>query len=81
MLVLEINTHMRNDHTEGMHHLNPIDTTACVLLTLYYLNENPTNMSMFAATDKLNKFEMNDKPDLSSIETIFQGVTCLNIFF
>ena len=58
---------MRNDHTEGMHHLNPIDTSACILLTLYYLNENASNMRLFAATDKLEKFELNDRADLSSI--------------
>lgn len=66
---------MRNDHTDGLYHLNPIDVCACIMLTSYYMNEKSSNVALFAATDKLNKFELNiAEPDLNAIETIFQGV-------
>ena len=81
-VIVDINTQMRNDHTESLHCLNPIDTSACIILTLSYMQENSSNIDFYAATDKLNSFNLNEKqtsPDLTTIETIFQGVK--NMFF
>lgn len=87
MIVIEINAEMRNAHTLGLHFLNPIDTSASVMLLLYYMNQAPINVDVFCATDKLNQIELannssHSKPDLTMIETIFQGVCfdCLFIF-
>ena len=71
---------MRNDHTENLHCLSPIDTSACIVLTLNYMQEN-SNIDFYAATDKLNKLNLNEKqtsPDLTITKAIFQGV--INIF-
>lgn len=70
---------MRNGHTNGLNYLNPIDTSSCIMLTLYYMNQDPTNVDVFTASDKLTKLELADNrthstPDLSTIENIFQGV-------
>ena len=84
MIVIEINAEMRNAHTFGLHFLNPIDTSACVMLMLYYMNQSATNVDVFCATDKLNQIELannsHSQPDLTQIEAIFQGV-CLNLLF
>lgn len=79
MIVIEVNGSMRNAHTLGTYtHLNPIDASACVMLTLYYANAEPTNVTVFAASDKLSQLELADqqtqaKPDLATIERLFQG--------
>ncbi len=71
---------MRNGHTDGITCLNPIDTSACIMIQLYYMMENKANLDIFAVTDKLNKMNMIDaqnteaRPDLNSIELLFQGV-------
>lgn len=80
MVVIEVNGSMRNAHTLGYTNLNPIDTSACVMLTLYYANAEPTNVSVFVAADKLSQLELADpqiqsKPDLATIERLFQGVS------
>lgn len=74
-----MNSQMRNGHTNGLAYLNPIDTSACILLTLYHTNANASNVTVFAASDKLTQLELADKntqskPDLNTIETLFQGV-------
>ena len=79
MVVIEVNGSMRNAHTLGYTNLNPIDTSACVMLTLYYANAEPTNVSVFVAADKLSQLELADqqiqsKPDLATIERLFQEV-------
>ena len=85
MIVIEVNGSMRNAHTLGTYtHLNPIDASACVMLTLYYANAEPTNVTVFAASDKLSQLELADqqtqaKPDLATIERLFQGV-CISKF-
>lgn len=73
---------MRNSHTEGLHYLNPIDTSACIMLSLYYLSKNPADIEVYVSTDKLTKLELANnstlsQPDLNQIETIFQGVNFL----
>lgn len=71
---------MRNGHTDGIACLNPIDTSACIMIQLYYMMENKTNLDIFAVTDKLNKMNVIDsqnpqaQPDLNLIESLFQGV-------
>lgn len=79
MVVIEVNGQMRNGHTHGLTYLNPIDTSACIMLTLYYGNADPTHVSVFAASDKLSQFELADQhtqawPDLATVERLFQGV-------
>jgi hypothetical protein len=71
---------MRNGHTDGITCLNPIDTSACIMIQLHYMMENNANLDVFAVTDKLNRMNLVDiqnaqaKPDLNSIESLFQGV-------
>ena len=79
MIVVEVNGQMRNGHTLGLTNLNPLDTSACVMLTLYYTNADPAKVTVFAASDKLTQIELAAngnaaKPDLATIERIFQGV-------
>lgn len=78
MIVVEVNGQMRNGHTLGLTNLNPLDTSACVMLTLYYSNADPAKVTVFAASDKLTQIELAAngnaaKPDLATIERIFQG--------
>ena len=77
MIIIEMNTQMRNDSTYGLHCLNPIDTSSSILLTLSYLNQNMSNVDVFAVTDKLNQLNLSDKPDLNLVEKILQGVRYL----
>ena len=79
-IIVDVNTSMRNGHTDGIACLNPIDTSACIMIQLYYMMENKSNLDIFAVTDKLNKMNVIDsqnpqaQPDLNLIESLFQGV-------
>ena len=86
MVVIEVNTQMRNDCTDGLSFLSPIDTSSCIMLTLYYMNQNQANVDACAVTDKLNQLELIDKnapnvqhPDLNVVENIFKRVNDLNM--
>jgi hypothetical protein len=83
-IIIEMNTQMRNDSTHGLRPLSPIDTSSCILLTLYYLNQNQANVDAFAVTDKLNQLDLKAKnsqqptePDLNAVENIFKEVIYL----
>ena len=80
-LIVDSNTHMRNDRVYGLHHLNPLDVASALLVTMHHLSE--CSVATFASTDKINKFNLNEKqayPDLTSFESIFQGVSRIFIF-
>ena len=77
---------MRNDKTFSIPSLNPIDTSACIMIQLYYMMENKSSLDFFISADKLIKMELKDRrnpqaePDLSLCDTLFQGVIfCLLI--
>ena len=79
LALVEINSHMRNAHTDGLNHLNPIDTSACILLTLHHLgkrSDQTNSLDIYVSTDKLEQVKLNDRnADLNTIETVFQGVS------
>ena len=77
-IVVDINTQMRNGRALGVSVLNPLDISASIMLSMYYKNEKPTNVDMFASTDKINLLNLYDKPDFNTLEAIFQGVIILN---
>ena len=80
MVVIDINGQMRNDCTDGFNFLNPIDTSSCIMLTLYYMNQDQANVDVFTVTDKINQIELADtKPDLNLVKNIFQGVNIISI--
>ena len=82
MIVIEINTQMRNDSTYGLSFLNPIETSSAIMLTLYYLSQSHSNVDILSVNDKLSQLDPIDKnssdpnkPTLSFVETIFQKVS------
>ena len=79
LVLVEISSHMRNGQTYGLKHLSPIDTSACILLTLHHLGkrkDQTNSLSIFASTDKFEEVELsNINPNLNTIETIFQKVS------
>jgi hypothetical protein len=81
MIIIEMNTKMRNDRTCGLGVLSPIDTSSTTILTLYYLNQHPGNVDVFTVTDKLNQLDLSlknfpesTKLDLDVLEDIFKEV-------
>ncbi|CAF0711471.1 unnamed protein product [Brachionus calyciflorus] len=83
MVVTEINSQMRNSNTLGLNYLNPLETSICVLLTIFYLNNIPTNVDVFVSSDRLTRIELADKntqaePDLGSLDQIVQGFVSID---
>ena len=80
-IVVDINTQMRSGRTLGVSVLNPLDISASIMLSMYYKSGKPTNVDMFAYTDKINLLNLYDKPDFTTMEAIFQGVKSSKIKF
>ena len=81
MIIIEMNTKMRNDRTYGLGVLSPIDTSSTIVLTLYYLNQYQGNVDVFTVSDKLNQLDLSlknfpesTKLDLNVLENIFKEV-------
>ena len=74
--VTEINASMRTSHASGLNLLNPIDISACLILTLYYTAPNKSDLDLFACTDKISHLKTDEmkEPDLNNIENWFQEV-------
>lgn len=81
MIIIEMNTKMRNDRTYGLSVLSPIDASSTIILTLYYLNQCQGNSDVFTVTYKLNQLDLSlknspesTKLDLNVLENIFKEV-------
>ena len=80
-IVTDINSTMRNGHANGISVLNPIDISACLMMTLLYTSKRRTNIDLFACSDQIKYLQLNEKddPDLNTIENMYQEV-CIFVF-